>query len=280
MKHEKIKSPPSLLIEAATYWSEPWLLQIMAQQGRSHFNDGRPIEDAHVLAHVGDSILLAVADGVGSAKRGGEGARAAVAVLGHALSGIAHPDAADLKAGVAAAHAALVATCPQTPNDVATTFAAVLITPKAIHALNIGDSNIVSVTENAAGELCLAPFCVGNQSSKEGTASLTDPAWADHAGVVTSHPDLLTGLILATDGAQSFFMRDMGLTARSTLDDTVIRALPVALSKLTSRGLSAYFTSFMSRADYMSADDRTLLMAFKPSTDVKPPQPKKARTDA
>ncbi len=274
MNRDGLKAYPALLMQTATYWQAPWLLQAMAQQGRSHYNEGCLIEDAHIMRPVGDSLLLAVADGMSSAARGGEGALSAVSVVGHALTGIAHPDAADLKNAVGAAHAALIATTPDAPHALATTLAAVRISDKAVHAISIGDSNIVSITEDGAGALKLAPFCVGNQPSQDGTVSLTDPQWERHAGSVTSHPDLLTGLILATDGAQPFFYKDMGLSGRSALDATVVQGLPAAISKLTARSLSAYFSLLMTRPEYMSLDDRTLLMAFKPSEKESPPKPK------
>lgn len=132
-----------------------WRLALGQATGSSHLRTGTGCQDrvacALLRAAGGESLVVAVADGAGSAERGAEGAEAAVrGVLGHVkrakAADAADPEPVLVGAGLAARQAVLdlAAAEGEPPRSFATTLLAALITPTGGAALQIGDGVLVA----------------------------------------------------------------------------------------------------------------------------------------
>jgi hypothetical protein len=126
--------------------------------GTSHDETGRPCEDdcygaAEVAADGSPLLILAVADGAGSAPRGKQGAEAAVVALAGAAAEAVGVAGAPLDASLAlsllrAARQSVASLCALEPEDrplrdFACTLLALVATPRGALAMQIGDGAIV-----------------------------------------------------------------------------------------------------------------------------------------
>lgn len=135
-----------------------WRLALGQATGSAHLRAGSGCQDrlacALLRAPRGDSLVVAAADGAGSAERAAEGAEAAVrGVIGYLKRlAPADPEAALVRAGLAARQAVLnlAAAEQESPRAFATTLLAALITPAGGAALQIGDGLLVA--GDGAGE--------------------------------------------------------------------------------------------------------------------------------
>ena len=135
-----------------------WRFAIGQATGSAHLRAGSGCQDRLACALLrgprGDSLVVAAADGAGSAERSAEGAESAVrGVIGHLKRAVrADPEAALVRAGLAARQAVmdLAAAERESPRAFATTLLAALITPGGGAALQIGDGLLVA--GDGAGE--------------------------------------------------------------------------------------------------------------------------------
>ncbi len=147
-----------------------WRAIAAASAGTAHLARGAPCEDrcrAAVQESAGGEPVLwmFVADGAGSADRGGEGAElsvqaAADVVASHLLRADFTPDRGLADACLAAARCAIIAAArveERVPRDFACTFLGVVSSPRQTLALQIGDGGIV-LDVGSGIELAITPM--------------------------------------------------------------------------------------------------------------------------
>ncbi len=243
----------------------PFVSAGATQRGPQHMARSEPRQDALAIRHHGDGVLLALADGAGSASRGGAGAALAVRTAVQVMNGT-QPDAEALEDAVFAAKTALNDSATQhglTPRDLATTLLLVAATPSSAIAAHVGDGAVVLRT---AGEwLTLSPPARGMHAST--THFLTDAAGPDLR--ITTHDGPPTAIAAFTDGIERLVLAEPEQTPHAPFFDKMTAPLRAA-----SGGFGR--NQFLSRAlaDYLAApavaerseDDKTLALAVPAKT--------------
>jgi len=259
-----------------------WRVLGAAVAGSSHQKNGRPCEDAYAARERPDgTLILAVADGAGSAPRAAEGAACAVAAavdaLDRSLSARSTPldDAGwrALLAGVAAeARSALeflAVLAPPTsaepdPADdtaeplraLATTLLLVAITPARVAALQIGDGAVV--LEDGLGKMQALTAPDQGEYVNE-TVFLTSPDYAERAQVAVAAPPAMRGLALFTDGIQMLALNLADGTPHGPFFAPLFTF--AAGGSATDAALAAFLQS--ERVSARTDDDKTLVLAVR-----------------
>jgi hypothetical protein len=187
-----------------------WRVVAASVAGTSHLAGGLPCQDAHGWRiEPGDVLLVACADGAGSAARSDEGARLAVdaalaalaAVLGAA--GVPADEAGWGRLLHSAFYAArgTVAACSAAHGEALRAFATTLSVAVAsadwLAVGHNGDGFVVATDRAGALELLAAP-ARGDYANE--VAFLTGPDGLDHVTIVARPAGDVTGLALSTDG--------------------------------------------------------------------------------
>jgi hypothetical protein len=270
------------LARLETNWCPPWLIARVAQHGPCHYGNGAPMDDSHIIGGTSGAFWMAAADGVGSQEKSRHGSRAAClaldAYLGRKLSEGAAPSRHLMVEAFHAAHAAIQALA-DTHRDpahlYATTLAAVLIRGNTIIAAAVGDSGIAVGTqhedEKGAPKFMLTPFCSAPQPGNA-TYTIADPNWPHYIATNESHAPHITTVIVATDGANNFFL---GPSANGTSFQTDWpAALEGRVRELTPLTYVNFFAHFIQYQPPENHDDRTLVVAYRPPRDIAPPAAK------
>ncbi|MFB1488938.1 MULTISPECIES: PP2C family serine/threonine-protein phosphatase [unclassified Thiocapsa] len=146
-----------------------WRHSGVSVRGSWHLKTATPCQDAHAILDRADLLVLAVADGAGSARHADLGATLATA---HALTWFAdgwRPPAdaaaweADLRDLLAELRAALTAEAGRlgcSTRDLACTFLLALVTPTALIGIQVGDGAIVYRPHSAGAADALALLIV------------------------------------------------------------------------------------------------------------------------
>lgn len=169
----------------------------------SHGRD-KPCQDAHAIWATGDTLVLAVADGAGSARHGGVGAQLAVTA---ALAHLTDPTVleplgpAELKTTVACARGVLELAAGRydTPmRDFATTLLVAVIAQTGCYGAQVGDGAIVVCLEGSRDPTLLTRPLHGQYINQ--TRFLTDTAYGNHLQVATTGP--VNAVALFSDGLE------------------------------------------------------------------------------
>lgn len=183
--------------------SNSWRLLGASVTGRSHETRGLPNQDALAAATAASgNLLLAVADGAGSATRSEEGARVACETAIKALGAVDHdqPESALRHALDKAAQAvhSVARRAGKPARDYACTLLLVLVTPEQVSGLQLGDGAIVC---SGAGQIDrLTP---GWRSTHAGeTVFVTSPGARELATVASREASSTSGVALLTDGLE------------------------------------------------------------------------------
>jgi hypothetical protein len=198
-----------------------WRIVGASVRGASNAKLGRPCQDVWAWEVVGpDFVVVAVADGAGSAYRGKVGAevasRVAVEFLGHCLrTEPATIDEADWRARLTqtllrareaveaeARRRALVA------RDLATTLILVAAGPEITAAAQVGDGAAI-VGDRTGGASALTVPPVGEYANE--TTFLTDPEAIDR-GQVAFKPEAAAHVVVISDGLQRLALTMPGRT--------------------------------------------------------------------
>lgn len=255
-----------------------WRVVGTAVQGASHLQDGRPCQDAQLARSLPDStVLLAVADGAGSAARSQEGSRC---VVEQALDALAialdvQPPAdeaawrAVMTSAFAAAHMALnelAETAQASPRLFATTLTVAVLTEAWLVVGHLGDGCAVAQTTDGTlftvvhpqrGEYANTTYFLPHALDHLELAIYTEPIQA-----LALTTDGLLRLALALPGLEPFprffeplFAFAAGITDQATAETQLV-------TFLTSERVS-------SRTD----DDKTLVIAARPRSASAPVTP-------
>lgn len=242
-----------------------WRVVAASAAGTSHVAHDAACEDRCLALIDPPGLLLAVADGAGSAARAAEGAELALnglAAFWRALDGIDHLDAALAAELIRAARAGILdraAVDGLSPRHFACTLLAVIATPTASLALQIGDGAI-AVDAGAGLELALTPM-TGEYANM--TCFVTDDDALERLQVRVFDTPLVRAAVL-TDGLQRLAL-DLSLGVPhapffAPLFDTLAGAAEDSLPDL-----SAALTRFLdSRAvNARTDDDKSLALAVR-----------------
>jgi hypothetical protein len=246
-----------------------WRVAGASVVGTAHERAGIACQDAHRWAALPDgSLIIAVADGAGSAARSEEGARcaveAAVAALSHLLEeGPPIDDQAWHEAITATLEAALAAIDTHaegmnTPiRDFATTLTVVAATAEHLAVGQVGDG--VAVAEGADG-LFLAVAPQRGEYANE-VALLTSPRAVEGAAIVT-FPAAARALAVTTDGLLRLAVR-LPSHAPHVPFFRPLFAFLAETADLTTAGeeLARFLAS--ERVSDRTDDDKTLVLAVR-----------------
>ncbi|MEM6848732.1 MAG: PP2C family serine/threonine-protein phosphatase [Pseudomonadota bacterium] len=238
----------------------PFLSAGATQRGPQHMSRGEPRQDALSIRHHRDGVLLALADGAGSASRGGAGAALAVRTAVQVINGV-QPDAEALEDAVFAAKAAVDDSAAQhglTSRDLATTLLLVAATPWSVIAAHVGDGAVVLHTDG--GWLTLSQPARGMHAST--THFLTDAAGPDLR--ITTHDAPPTAIAAFTDGIERLVLAEPQQTPHAPFFDKMTAPLraadgSVGRSRFLSRALADYLAA--PAVAERSEDDKTLALA-------------------
>jgi hypothetical protein len=190
-----------------------WQVVGASVPGTAHLARGLPCQDAHLSRLTSAALILAVADGAGSAPYAAEGAAAAVGQAVRTLAESVTPDperAPDawrelMAAGFAAAGRAieqLAAITGHNARAFATTLACCICTDTALVAGQVGDGLIVA---QAAGRLWLAATPQRGEYANEAFFVTQTDALARLTVTVWRQP--VDGIALSTDGLLRLALR-------------------------------------------------------------------------
>jgi hypothetical protein len=194
--------------------------------GARHLDAGRPGEDAYAHALVGRRadapavLVLAVADGAGSAARAVEGAAIAAGAAVAAATALLAPGAPDSAAAWSALAATLLTTTlrrhagaagvlapPGQPGDLASTLTCALVAPPWLCLVSVGDGFVVVRRRDGSLHLVVAPRREADAWANE-TFFLTSPQARERARSVCLWDPELDAVALSTDGLLAAALRD------------------------------------------------------------------------
>jgi hypothetical protein len=188
-----------------------WEVVVASVTGEAHLKQEKGNEDFFRLAsRLDDSLVLAVADGAGSASCGAEGAKLATTFALECLSEVELPTTEESWQAVMLAtaqhvHNALEAHAnsqEKNVKDFACTLLIAVLTPSHLAAFQIGDGAIVGMNDETITRLTRAAH--GEYVSE--TVFVTSQDYLGHSSCVVMPSESLTGLALLTDGLEPIAM--------------------------------------------------------------------------
>ena len=223
--------------------------------GPAHARACRDGQDACAVGSVDDVLVLAVADGAGSAVRGGLGARLVVESLLVALRGRAGraPWRSRLEGALDRAEAALAAAGGD-PAELRATLVGLVV--RGGHGLmfNIGDG-VALACDRTGACLALSPADGGEHAGE--TYFLTDPGWRRRLRWTPFRG--AASLAVMTDGVTPFALERGGAAPARSFMDPVLDCLRAHPPALAGRALERLLGS--AEAGRVSGDDKTLVCA-------------------
>lgn len=243
-----------------------WVAAAATRRGEAHARRGARAQDALRMILRGRVLIAAVADGAGSAPRGGAGAALAVrALTGAARAALADRplaalEDADLAACFETARAMLKAAAAArglTPRDLATTALLALSDGETTLAGHVGDG--AAVARDAEGRWRALSWPAAGEHAGA-TYFLTDEALAFRAARLDAP---VTALALLTDGLERLTLDFAAAAPHAPFFDRMAAPLAALAAPgrdaALSRALGAWLASepVAARTD----DDRTLLLA-------------------
>jgi len=231
--------------------------------GLRHRRDGDPCQDAHRWAVAPDgAVLLAVADGAGSAPRGGAGAQLAVDAAAEAVGDSADP-AERLWCALRAARAALeqaAAGAGEPLHAYATTLLLVLWQQGKVAAAHVGDGAAVAWSPEGGWSLASAP---GDSEYANETDFITGQEWEEQVRL-TRLAEPVAFVALFTDGLQraALLRRPGGWQPFPGFLEPIRQYVASAPSTgEATEALQQLLTS--AKLDAHSDDDKTLLLLYE-----------------
>lgn len=268
------------VLRLETFVHLPWVITVIAQKGKGHSHRKQPYQDAVVVDHAGDILIIALADGVSSVRYGKEGAdlATAAAVL-YLKSEIVNqtPDTDMLHRAVNAAAAELLkaseaAACA--PSQFATTLVLCVITEDVCYSAVIGDSSLIGIY-SPRGEFDidvpprvelppeLAPLASAPMPNDKTTHYLPSPMWSACLTTNATLTQNLRGIIAASDGGQNFFT-DADEGDRDTFKRTFVDPLQGFHTTVPPRQMAALWGRYIFTSEALNDDDRTIVIAYCP----------------
>jgi hypothetical protein len=235
--------------------------------GKAHLQQGKGNEDFFCLAsRLDGTLVLAVADGAGSASCGAEGAELATICALEFLSEVELPTTEEswqalMQETAQHVHNALEAhaiTQEKEARDFACTLLVTVLTPLYISALQVGDGAIVGVNNETVTTLTNAAH--GEYASE--TVFVTSQDYLEHCSCVLVSSENLTGLALLTDGLEPVAMNLQTGEPFAPFFNPLFRfAGDEKDSYEKSQSLAAFLAS--ERISQRTHDDKTLVLVVR-----------------
>jgi hypothetical protein len=248
-----------------------WRYASASTTGSSHLKSGTPCQDRHLCVCEGEAIMIAVADGAGSASMSALGAEIAVTTAMEHLR-LDAATAADGQDGrwqdrvLGAANAARQAVLGQAlasdrlPRDYACTLLLVVLTASSGAALQIGDGLIAYRDEENWGWL----FWPQKGEYANTTHFLTDDN-AERAFESVAIRGAMEDVAVMTDGLEGLALHFATRTIHEPFLEAVIAPLRGTRQTGEAANVSAALAAFLQseRIASRTDDDLTLVMATK-----------------
>ncbi len=254
--------------------SNEWVIIGASVQGSRHIEENCPCQDAFGLRLVGaDHVIIAVADGLGSASQSATGAHLAVSsainqVELKLLQGAPgnQRDWLNLfKEIFEKVHSRLeeeAAGNQRAVHDYATTLILALISPGYLVIGHIGDGAVIALDPLGALSTVSGPQ---NGEYINDTFPITLPNAVDIARIQAIPSDLV-GLALITDGLQLLSLHQSDHTPHSPFFNPLFSQLPAIESgAVAAAKLSDFLMS--PRVNNLTGDDKTLVLARRKKVD-------------
>jgi len=234
--------------------------------GSSHVAQKLPCQDAHETLTLDDgTLIVAVADGAGSAKRSEEGSRLAVHNSVRYLAGQLQatcPQTSDeceslLAKAVADTRAALEELAPgEHFKEVATTLLLTVVTDRWLSSIQVGDGAVVCRDQSGAMQVLSAR---GDSEYINETTFLTSSDYLKHLHHATLPSQDVTGLAMFSDGIELLALRYADNTAHEPFFRTMFQFAETPSSN------SAEMEEFLlsERVCERTDDDKTLVLAVR-----------------
>jgi hypothetical protein len=244
-----------------------WKLAAAATTGTSHLRSGAPCQDRHAFVVEGDNLIVAVADGAGSAPRSDQGAQVAVDTAVAYLTPHLNQPGSDweelvLDAAVGARQAVLaVAAADGLPaREYATTLLILALAGHGGAALQIGDG-LVAYNDGDAWGYVFWP-------QKGQYANSTNFLIEEDAESKFERARIrqrFTEIAVMSDGLENIALHFASQTVHEPFLNTVLSPLRSATETGVSDGVSRALEGFL-RSDRISSrtdDDLTLVLATR-----------------
>lgn len=279
---EPLRYDPQPIAKVETSWHPPWMLIGCSQQGPSHYHRGQKNADSYKVGRLGSRAWLIIADGVGSEALSYRGSRLATAVVEqHLARTVSRALSAELlKDAFGAAHDAINAATKDAnldPARYATTLAAVVLDGPLIVGGAIGDTGIALYSLHGENneEGLLTAFCSATQSEEpHRTFVITNPRWDEAASFNETISAHVKAIVLATDGADNFYLDQPPEQCEPTWKPEVLNAFDKGVEVLSTRNFFTFFSNFLQQYEPDNHDDRTLLVAYRVPQEHAPPPPR------
>ena len=242
----------------------PWRVVGASIAGSSHERFGQPCQDAAGWALGPErSLIVAVADGAGSAKLGGEGARLAVSTaIDHLTSrqslGSGESSKKDLITALEHARSALASEAEDRGVDIrelATTLILLQATHNSVTALQVGDGSAV-IEDRRNGVTALTKPQVGEYINE--TIFITAEEAMDRVET-TTHLGTPSGGAVFSDGLQLLALKMPEATPHPPFFEPLLRFVSTATdAQAADEELRSFLTS--PRVASQTTDDLTLVL--------------------
>jgi Protein phosphatase 2C len=244
-----------------------WHVVAASVTGEAHLKQGKGNEDAYCLAsRLNGALVLAVADGAGSASYGAEGAELATTCFISFLSELTLPTTEEswqvlMLETVQHVHNVLEshATSQQKEaRDYACTLLVAVLNPSYIVAMQIGDGAIVGMNNETITRLTRAAH--GEYASE--TVFVTSQDYLEHCSCTVVPSETLEGLALLTDGLEPVAMN---LQTGEPFAPFFIPLFHFANNEKDAYEKSQALAAFLAseRLKKRTHDDKTLVLAVR-----------------
>jgi len=273
---EMLLAPPPLPMISRTevHHRHPWVIIAGSLQGPVKAGKADPElnDDAFRIGAVGNVSWAIVADGVGSAAMASAGAHYATYYLDRFLASVGPERAATsetLLKGYRIVREQLALHAVQDRRklaDYATTLLVAVLTESRVLLARTGDGLCLTMDALADGKDAFHQrACSAKPADPDGDVTpITDPAWEQFwsAEVVDIATSRTTAVVLATDGAETFFVSDQQYnTALISKFTTPILNQPDKGLRYASPILHRMFINVIDNPPTYNKDDRTFAIA-------------------
>lgn len=252
-----------------------WRIAKASVIGTGHTRAGMPCQDSHAVVQFGDTLCVAVSDGLGSAEHSDDGSRLACRVaLATLTAGLAaHPSTTgdgapqsptpetllrDAFLSVRTALEQQAAATNLSLRDYACTLLVAMITPAAWYSMHIGDGTIVGLYADTPARTLSVPE---NGEFINSTTPITSDDYQQHMRY-SQGAERLHGVALLSDGVQPMCINYKTGVAY----DGFFRPLQTWLAELPDLGSADRVIADFLDAPKMrqkSDDDMTLVLALR-----------------
>lgn len=258
----------------STYQTPDWIVSTASQIGPRHVAAGEPNQDACVVTSTGDMIIAAVADGAGSQPHSRLGAQIATQAICSFLSqalGPALPTTDILTNAFHHTHGTLAARAKLEaidPHSLACTLVCAVIAPDLILTASVGDSFVVTVRnslDDVNSPVSIETPCVSPVELPDDAGDMipiTHQNFDRYLAIAEIARKDLIAIILATDGARTFFSKIPEKQSHYVFTDLIVKELSIYHAQLGPRGMPAILTSFLAKYSAPNNDDRTIVLAY------------------